>query len=64
MRYTNTETETLQEIYFSLFPEPAFVWRPIEDAVGAALNGQPVTPQLEQDQVQMKIDLPRAVAAG
>jgi aminopeptidase N len=56
VRYTNTETEPLKEIYFSLFANlPSYGGELTVQSV--KVNGQSVTPQFDQSDVFMKIDL-------
>ena len=62
VRYTNTETEPLEEIYFSLFANLPSYGGELQ-VRSAKLNGQPVTPQFEEDDVFMKIDLPEPLPA-
>ncbi len=63
VRYTNTETEPLQEIYFSLFANLPSYGGELQ-VRSAKLNGQPVTPQFEEDDVFMKIVLPEPLQPG
>jgi hypothetical protein len=63
VRYTNTETEPLQEIYFSLFANLPSYGGELQ-VRSTKLNGQPVTPQFEQDDVFMKIALPEPLPPG
>src|SRR5512136_2352689 len=57
VRYTNTETEPLKEIYFTLLANlPSYGGELKVQSV--KLNGQTVTPQFEQNDVLLKIDLP------
>jgi aminopeptidase N len=63
IRYTNTETELLKEIYFSLFANlPSYGGQLTVQSV--KLNGQTVTPQFEQDNALMKIALPKPLSPG
>jgi aminopeptidase N len=63
VRYTNTETEPLKEIYFSLFAHLPSYGGELK-VVSVALDGQPVAPQFEQGDVLMKIDLPKSLPPG
>ena len=61
VRYTNTDSSPLDEIYFRLFPSaPGYGGAMTVTAV--ALNGQPVTPQLEQQGTALR--LPVKLASG
>jgi hypothetical protein len=63
VRYTNTETESLQEIYFTLFPNLSSYGGKL-NVESAKLNGQAVEPQLKPGNVMMRIDLPAPLLPG
>jgi hypothetical protein len=63
VHYTNAETETLKEIYFSLFVNlPSYGG--LLKVQSVKLNGQPVTPQFKPGKALMKIDLPKPLLPG
>jgi aminopeptidase N len=63
VRYTNAETESLQEIYFISFANLSSYGGKLKmDAV--KLNGQPMKPQFKPDNVLTKIDLPEPLPPG
>jgi aminopeptidase N len=63
VRYTNTETERLMEIYFSLFANLASYGGELT-VQSVKVNGQSVTPQFDQSDVFMKIDLSEPLLPG
>jgi hypothetical protein len=63
VHYTNTETEPLKEIYFTLFPNLSSYGGKLK-VESVKLNGQTVQPQFKPGNILMKIDLPDPLPPG
>jgi hypothetical protein len=63
VRYTNAETASLKEIYFTLFPNLSSYGGKLK-VESVKVNGEPVTPQFKPGNILMKIDLPTPLQPG
>jgi hypothetical protein len=63
VRYTNTETEPLREIYFTLFPNLSSYGGQLT-VESVKLNGQTMEPQFQSGSVLMQINLPEPLSPG
>jgi hypothetical protein len=61
VRYTNTETDDLSEVYFHLFPN---IWNGRMTVAGVMVGGQPADARLESDDDLLRVPLSQHLAPG